>query len=86
MLIDVFLKGGFNVFKLEGLVVEELKSKFFFGVFVGNLIDILVIGIFEYLSIVIDYCEEKFENIDVIFVIFGILGLVIMFEIYEVLY
>ena len=86
MLTDALSKGGLNVPKLEGPVAEELKSKLFPGASVGNPIDILATGTPEHLSIAIDYCEEKFENIDAILAIFGTPGLVTMFETYEVLH
>ncbi|MEG1564323.1 MAG: acetate--CoA ligase family protein [Bacteroides sp.] len=86
MLTDALSKGGLNVPKLEGVMAEELKSKLFPGASVGNPIDILATGTPEHLSIAIDYCEEKFDNIDAIFAIFGTPGLVTMFETYEVLH
>ena len=86
MLTDALSKGGLNVPKLEGPVAEELKSKLFPGASVGNPIDILATGTPEHLNIAIDYCEEKFENIDAILAIFGTPGLVTMFETYEVLH
>ena len=86
MLTDALSKGGLNVPKLEGPVAEELKSTLFPGASVGNPIDILATGTPEHLSIAIDYCEEKFENIDAILAIFGTPGLVTMFETYEVLH
>ena len=86
MLTDALSKGGLNVPKLEGSLADELKSKLFPGASVGNPIDILATGTPEHLGIAIDYCEEKFENIDAILAIFGTPGLVTMFETYEVLH
>lgn len=86
MLTDALSKGGLNVPKLEGPIAEELKTKLFPGASIGNPIDILATGTPEHLSIAIDYCEEKFENIDAILAIFGTPGLVTMFETYEVLH
>ena len=86
MLTDALSKGGLNVPKLEGPLADELKSKLFPGASVGNPIDILATGTPEHLGIAIDYCEEKFENIDAILAIFGTPGLVTMFETYEVLH
>ncbi|NDV57589.1 acetate--CoA ligase family protein [Bacteroides sp. 519] len=86
MLTDALSKGGLNVPKLEGPLAEELKSKLFPGASVGNPIDILATGTPEHLSITIDYCENKFDNIDAILAIFGTPGLVTMFETYEVLH
>lgn len=86
MLTDALSKGGLNVPKLEGPIAEELKSKLFPGASVSNPIDILATGTPEQLSTVIDYCENKFENIDAILAIFGTPGLVTMFDTYEVLH
>ena len=86
MLTDALSKGGLNVPKLEGPLADELKSKLFPGASVGNPIDILATGTPGHLGIAIDYCEEKFENIDAILAIFGTPGLVTMFETYEVLH
>lgn len=86
MLTDALSKGGLNVPKLEGPLAEELKTKLFPGAAVGNPIDILATGTPEHLGIAIDYCEEKFDNIDAILAIFGTPGLVTMFETYEVLH
>lgn len=86
MLTDALSKGGLNVPKLEGPVADELKSKLFPGAAIGNPIDILATGTPEHLAIAIDYCENKFENIDAIFAIFGTPGLVTMFDTYEVLH
>ena len=86
MLTDALSKGGLNVPKLEGGLADELKGKLFPGAAVGNPIDILATGTPEHLGLAIDYCEEKFEEIDAILVIFGTPGLVSMFEAYDVLH
>lgn len=86
MLTDALSKGGLSVPRLEGPVAEELKSKLFPGASVGNPIDILATGTPEHLGIAIDYCENRFEEIDAILAIFGTPGLVTMFEAYEVLH
>lgn len=86
MLTDALSKGGLNVPKLEGPVADELKTKLYPGASVGNPIDILATGTPEQLSTVIDYCEERFDNIDAILAIFGTPGLVTMFDTYEVLH
>ena len=86
MLTDALSKGGLNVPKLEGPLVEELKSKLFPGAAVGNPIDILATGTPEHLRLCLEYCEEKFEDIDAVMAIFGTPGLVTMFEMYDVLH
>lgn len=86
MLTDALSKGGLNVPKLEGESVDELKSKLFPGASVGNPIDILATGTPDHLRLCIDYCEDKFDNIDAVMAIFGTPGLVTMFEMYDVLH
>ena len=71
MLTDALSKGGLNVPKLEGPVVDELKSKLFPGAAVGNPIDILATGTPDHLRLCLEYCEEKFDNIDAVLAIFG---------------
>lgn len=86
MLTDALSKGGLNVPRLEGEAADELKAGLFPGAAVGNPIDILATGTPEHLRFCIDYCEEKFENIDAMMAIFGTPGLVTMFEMYDVLH
>lgn len=86
MLTDALSKGGFNVPKIEGPDADELKSLLFPGASVANPIDILATGTPEHLGIAIDYCENKFKDIDAIFVIFGTPGLVQLYEAYDVLH
>ncbi len=86
MLTDALSKGGLNVPKIEGPDADELKSKLFPGASVANPIDILATGTPEHLGIAIDYCENKFKDIDAIFVIFGTPGLVQLYEAYDVLH
>nr|WP_320060159.1 acetate--CoA ligase family protein [uncultured Bacteroides sp.] len=86
MLTDALSKGGLNVPKLEGPMVDELKSKLLPGASVANPIDVLATGTPQHLEIAIDYCENKFENIDAIMAIFGTPGLVTMFEMYDMLH
>ena len=85
MLTDALSKGGLNVPKLEGPLAEELKEKLFPGSAVANPIDFLATGTPEQLGIVIDYCENKFEEIDAIAVIYGTPGLTQLYEAYDVL-
>lgn len=86
MLTDALSKGGLNVPKIEGPDADELKSLLFPGASVANPIDILATGTPEHLGITIDYCENKFKDIDAIFVIFGTPGLVQLYEAYDVLH
>lgn len=86
MLTDALSKGGLNVPKLEGPDTELLKAQLFEGASVANPIDILATGTPEQLGTTIDYCEQRFEDIDAIFVIFGTPGLVQLYEAYDVLH
>lgn len=86
MLADALSKGRLNVPALEGPAAEELKSKLYPGSAVGNPIDILGTGTPEHLATAIDYCENKFDNIDLMMVIFGSPGLVKLYDTYEVLH
>ncbi|MBP3251244.1 MAG: acetate--CoA ligase family protein [Prevotella sp.] len=86
MLTDALSKGGMNIPSLNGPVADELKAQLFPGSSVANPIDILATGTPEHLGIAIDYCENKFDNIDAIMVIFGTPGLVELYEAYDVLH
>jgi acetyltransferase len=85
MLTDALSKGGMIVPPMPADVAEELKTKLLPGSSVSNPIDILATGGAEHLGIAIDYCENRFPDIDVIMVIFGTPGLVKIFEVYDVL-
>ena len=85
MLTDALSKGGMKVPALSGPAAEELKEQLFPGSSVANPIDILATGTAEQLGLAIDYCENKFDNIDAIMVIFGTPGLVQLYETYHVL-
>ena len=86
MLTDALSKGGLEVPKLEGAAAEELKTQLFPGSSVANPIDILATGTPEQLGLTIDYCENRFDNIDAIAVIYGTPGLTTLYEAYEVLH
>ena len=85
MLTDALSKGGLNVPHIEGPLADELKSKLFPGSSVANPIDFLATGTPEQLGTVIDYCENKFDHIDAIAVIYGTLGLTQLYGAYDVL-
>lgn len=85
MLTDVLSNNGLDVPHLEGPMAEELLTKLFPGSSVGNPIDFLATGTAEQLGTIIDYCENKFDNIDAMCVIFGSPGLFANWEVYDVL-
>ena len=93
MLTDALSKGGLNVPSLtSGLspltakYADELKRQLFPGSAVANPIDILATGTAAQLGLAIDYCEQKFDNIDAIAVIYGTPGLSTLYEAYETLH
>ena len=86
MLTDALSKGGLNVPSLlTEKDAEELKAQLFPGSSVANPIDFLATGTAEQLGTIIDYCENKFEQIDAIAVIYGTPGLTQLYEAYDVL-
>jgi acetyltransferase len=85
MLTDALSKGGLNVPHIEGPEADELKAQLFAGSSVANPIDFLATGTAEQLGLVIDYCENKFDDIDAIAVIYGTPGLTQLYEAYDVL-
>ncbi len=85
MLTDVLSDNGMDVPHIEGPKADELLSKLFGGSSVGNPIDFLATGTAEQLGTIIDYCENEFDNIDCMCVIFGSPGLFANWEVYEVL-
>ena len=86
MLTDALSKGGLEVPKLEGCIADELKTKLLPGSSVANPIDILATGTPDILGTAIDYCEQRFDNIDAIAVIYGTPGLTTLYEAYDVLH
>lgn len=85
MLTDVLSNNGLEVPHIEGPKAEELLSKLYAGSAVGNPIDFLATGTAEQLGTIIDYCENEFDNIDAMAVIFGSPGLFANWEVYDVL-
>lgn len=85
MLTDALSKAGLNIPHIEGETANELLGKLFAGSSVGNPIDFLATGTPEQLGTIIDYCDNKFDNIDAMCVIFGTPGLAPIHEAYKVL-
>lgn len=85
MLTDVLSNNGMDVPHIEGPKAQELLSHLFNGSSVGNPIDFLATGTAEQLGLIIDACENDFDNIDAMCVIFGSPGLFSNYEVYEVL-
>ena len=85
MLTDALAKGGLNVPRLGGPIAEELKAQLFPGSSVANPIDFLATGTAQQLGLIIDYCEQRFHEVDAIAVIYGTPGLNQLYEAYDVL-
>jgi acetyltransferase len=86
MLTDVLSKNGLEVPTIEGKKADELLTKLYAGSSVANPIDFLATGTSEQLGAIIDSCENDFDNIDAMAVIFGSPGLFKVFDVYELLH
>jgi len=82
MLTDALSEGGMNI---PGLESPELLAKLFPGSSVSNPIDFLATGTAEQLGEIIDYCDQHFEAIDGMVVIFGSPGLFPVYDVYKIL-
>jgi acetyltransferase len=85
MMTDVLSNNGLNVPHLEGPAADELLTKLFHGSSVGNPIDFLATGTAEQLGIIIDYCNNQFDNIDAVCIIFGNPGLFKNWDTYQLI-
>ncbi len=85
MLTDTLSTGGLNVPSLSGKDANELLSQLCPGSSVANPIDFLATGTAEQLGTIIDYIDNKFNDIDGMVVIFGTPGLVPIFDVYDIL-
>jgi len=82
MLTDALSNGGLEIPHLED---PELLTKLFPGSSVANPIDFLATGTAEQLGFIIDACENNFQNIDAMAVIFGSPGLTEVYDVYKLL-
>ena len=85
MLTDVLSNNGMEVPHIEGKAADELLSKLFPGSSVANPIDFLATGTAQQLGEIIDACNDKFDNIDAMAVIFGSPGLFENWDVYALL-
>ena len=85
MLTDALTKGGLIVPQVSGKKADQLREKLFNGSSVANPFDFLATGTAEQLGYIIDACENDFENIDAMAVIFGSPGLFPVKDVYDVL-
>jgi len=86
MLTDALDKNNMQVPHIEGAFADELLGKLFPGSSVANPIDFLATGTAEQLGTILDYCDQKFDNIDGSVVIFGTTGMFDSYPVYEVLH
>ena len=86
MLTDALEAGGLNIPHLsDSPSKERLRKKLFAGSSVENPVDFLATGTAEQLGDIIDACENDFDEIDGMAVIFGSPGLTSVKDVYEVL-
>ena len=86
MLTDTLSENGLEVPHIDGEKAEILLKKLYPGSSVANPIDFLATGTAEQLGFIIDACENDFENIDAMAVIFGSPGLFPNWDVYELLH
>ena len=85
MLTDALEKGGLSVPEIKNEKKEELLQQLYSGSSVSNPIDFLATGTAEQLGIIIDYCENYFDEIDGMVIVFGSPGLFNVANVYKVL-
>jgi acetyltransferase len=85
MLTDALSNGGLQIPHLEGPKAVELLEKLFSGSSVANPIDFLATGTAEQLGQIIDACDNDFDSIDAMCIIFGSPGLFEVNEVYDLL-
>lgn len=85
MLTDSLSNGGLEVPHIEGPKAKKLLGELFPGSSVANPIDFLATGTAEQLGKIIDYCENEFDEIDGMIVIFGSPGLFEVYDVYRLL-
>jgi acetyltransferase len=85
MLTDALSNNGLEVPAIKGKAAENLKEQLFAGSSVNNPIDFLATGTAGQLGKIITACDQDFDHIDAMIVIFGTPGLFEIFDVYEVL-
>ena len=85
MLTDALSHNGLEVPKIDNDHTDALLEQLFPGSSVSNPIDFLATGTAEQLGTIIDFCDQKFDEVDGIAVIFGTPGLFPIYDVYEVL-
>ncbi|MBN2745528.1 MAG: acetate--CoA ligase family protein [Bacteroidales bacterium] len=85
MLTDALSKGGLEVPPVDKDIADELLTQLYPGSSAANPIDFLATGTAEQLGVIMDFVDEKMENIDAMIVIFGTPGLTRIFDVYDLL-
>jgi acetyltransferase len=85
MLTDSLSNNKLEIPNIDGPKAKTLLEKLFAGSSVANPIDFLATGTAEQLGHIIDACENDFDNIDAMAVIFGSPGLFPVFDVYDLL-
>lgn len=83
MLTDALAEGNLDVPKLSGKNADNLLEKLFPGSSAANPIDILATGTAEHVRLSLEHCENRFEKIDGVILIFGTPGLAPVYDVYE---
>ena len=86
MLTDALSNNGLEVPHIEGPKADVLLEKLFGGSSVANPIDFLATGTAEHLGHIIDACENDFDEVDGMAVIFGSPGLTEVYDVYDLLH
>ena len=86
MMTDALSKGGIEIPQIKGDKAKALLEKLFPGSSVANPIDFLATGNAEQLAFILDACENDFDEIDAVAVIFGSPGLFPVDDVYKVLH
>ena len=85
MLTDSLSNNQLEVPTISGTKADTLLEKLYPGSSVANPIDFLATGNAEQLGHIIDACENDFDNIDAMAVIFGSPGLFPVYDVYNLL-
>jgi acetyltransferase len=86
MLTDALSEGGLSVPRISGEAAGRLLARLYPGSSVANPIDFLATGTAEQLGHIIEACENDFEEIDAVAVIFGSPGLFPVDDVYDLLH
>ncbi|OQX97754.1 MAG: CoA ligase [Bacteroidetes bacterium 4572_128] len=85
ILTDALSKFNFEVPEIKNEYTQFLLEELFPGSSVANPIDFLATGTAKQLDTIINYVDNKFDEIDGMVVIFGSPGLTEIFDVYKVL-